>query len=183
MPPPGEPLWIFGYGSLMWNPGFPWAERRVVRVFGYRRRLCIASARYRGTPERPGLVLGLDHGGSCWGMAMRVNDDTANAALAYLWGREMNSGSYRPVRLRGFSRTGEAPVPVVAFVAARDGGTYCGGVTDDAATARIAACCGESGSNLDYLVQTVAQLDAIGLPDRGLADILSRVRAVQVHSD
>ena len=101
-PAPGD-LWVFGYGSLLWNPGFGFAEARAARLVGHHRALCITSHRYRGTVERPGLVLGLDRGGSCLGLAYRVDAADAAAVRDYLREREMVTGAYReglrPVRL------------------------------------------------------------------------------------
>src|SRR3546814_4674238 len=97
--PPGEDMWVFGYGSLMWNPGFPHVERETALLRGFHRRFCVYSHRYRGTPERPGLVLGLDHGGSCRGIAFRVPATEVADTLVYLWEREMVTGVYRPTML------------------------------------------------------------------------------------
>ena len=90
----GSDLWLFGYGSLMWNPGFPHRVAEPALLHGWHRSFCIYSHRYRGTPERPGLVLGLDRGGSCRGMAFRVGAAHAAEALHYLWEREMVGGVY-----------------------------------------------------------------------------------------
>ncbi len=89
-------FWVFGYGSLMWDPGFAHDECCDARIFGYHRAFCIYSHRYRGTPERPGLVLGLDRGGSCWGKAYRVSPCRVEETIAYLWEREMVTGVYEP---------------------------------------------------------------------------------------
>ena len=89
-------IWIFAYGSLMWNPGFAHAERQPALLHGWHRSFCVYSHRYRGTPDRPGLVLGLDRGGSCRGVAYRVAQEKARDTLAYLWDREMVLGVYRP---------------------------------------------------------------------------------------
>jgi len=88
-------LWIFGYGSLMWDPGFHHAEARPALVHGYHRRFCVYSYSYRGTRARPGLVLGLDRGGACKGIAYRVPRRHAKATLAYLWKRELDGGVYQ----------------------------------------------------------------------------------------
>ena len=93
-------LWIFGYGSLMWRPGFDYVERLPVRLHGYHRAFCVWSHRYRGTPERPGLVLGLDRGGSCLGIAYRIAPEKQDTVLAYLHEREMITGVYIPVICR-----------------------------------------------------------------------------------
>jgi cation transport protein ChaC len=113
---PRGDLWIFGYGSLMWSPGFRCSEKSAGRVHGYHRSLCVYSTRYRGTPLRPGLVMGLCRGGSCWGMAFRVAAHQAPRVLANLWRREMRNHVYEPrfvrVRVRG-----RREVKALAFVA------------------------------------------------------------------
>src|SRR3546814_5730407 len=93
--PPGEGFWVFGYGSLMWHPGFPHVEARPARLRGLHRSFCVYSHRYRGTPQAPGLVLGLDRGGSCHGMAFCVPAAEGEEALDYLFEREMMTGIYR----------------------------------------------------------------------------------------
>lgn len=181
--PPGRDLWVFGYGSLMWSPGFPVAEMRVVRIFGFHRSLCISSHRYRGTPERPGLVLGLEPGGCCWGAALRAEASQAPAALAYLWEREMNTQAYRPLELAAYNADAGAGAafPVLAFVAKPGHPQYAGRLDERAAAARVAACRGECGANLDYVAQTVTHLQALGAPDRRLARIL-RLAAAQTQA-
>src|SRR5438477_11679042 len=102
---PAGDFWVFGYGSLMWSPCFAYRERRLARVHGYHRALCILSTRYRGTHRRPGLVVGLCRGGSCWGMAFLIDAAHVRVALTRLWNREMPRRVYEPrlvlVRLRG----------------------------------------------------------------------------------
>src|ERR671936_2969721 len=109
--PEGE-LWVFGYGSLMWSPCFAYREKLLARVHGYHRALCILSTRYRGTRRKPGLVMGLCRGGSCWGMAFRVPKPQVDRCLARLWHREMPRRVYQPpfvpARLSG-GRPGRAP--------------------------------------------------------------------------
>ena len=111
LPLPDGDLWVFGYGSLMWNPGFAVREARPARLFGYHRRLCLWSIHYRGTSRRPGLVLGLARGGSCNGMALRVARAERHAVAAYLFKREMLNNAYRPavkkVYLRGDDAVGD----------------------------------------------------------------------------
>src|SRR5436190_13457363 len=112
--PAGE-LWVFGYGSLMWSPCFDYAEKRLAQAHGYHRALCILSTRYRGTHRKPGLVMGLCRGGSCWGMAFRVAPRDVPRCLSRLWHREMPRRVYEPrfvpVRVRGGRR-----VRALAFV-------------------------------------------------------------------
>lgn len=172
---PGRDLWVFGYGSLMWNPGFPHLEHRPALLHGYHRKFCIYSYRYRGTPERPGLVLGLDRGGSCRGIVFRVSPGDAPAVLEYLWEREMITGVYRPTQV--VVSAGGEKLRACTFVAQRRHRQYCGGLE----SARVAECirggCGDRGPNLDYLANTVLHLRELGIHDESLerlyADVVS----------
>ncbi len=131
-------FWVFGYGSLMWKPGFAHVETVRARLHGYRRSLCIYSHVHRGTPDHPGLVLGLDAGGSCLGIAFRVPGDMAGEVMAYLREREMSNGVYHEKRLRlhlADGREGEA----LAYVADRRHRQYAGGMKPDEAAAIIAS--------------------------------------------
>lgn len=169
---PGGELWVFAYGSLMWRPGFDFAEKRLARVFGFHRSLCISSHHHRGTPERPGLALGLDRGGCCWGLALRATAATAEAALAYLWEREMIGQVYRPLALTVYDPAGSAFGSALAFVVRRSHPQYCGGLSDAEAAERLRICRGTSGGNLEYLAETVQGLERIGVPDRHLTRLL-----------
>ncbi len=172
---PGADLWVFAYGSLMWNPGFPFLESHPAVIGGYHRRFCVSSHRYRGTPERPGLVLGLDRGGSCRGMAFRVAPDHVPETLEYLWEREMINRVYRPKLLPVRLRDGGGPVTACTFVVDRAHGQYCGCLDEATMAARIAGCCGERGPNLDYLANTVAHLKELGIHDKRLSSLLDAV--------
>jgi glutathione-specific gamma-glutamylcyclotransferase len=172
---PGEDLWVFGYGSLMWNPGFPHVESRPALLRGYHREFCVSSHRYRGTRERPGLVLGLDRGGSCRGIAFRAAAAAVPEALAYLWDREMMSGVYRPRMVPVATR--EGAVRACAFVADPYHRQYCGCLSIDVVTARIRDCRGERGANLDYLANTVGHLRELGIRDARLERLLAAVKA------
>src|SRR5215470_2325987 len=112
---PAGDLWVFGYGSLMWNPGIPFARWAPARVFGYHRSLCICSSRWRGTPERPGLVLGLDRGGCCRGIAFQVKSSDVSFALEALWDREMRRAVYQPRLVR--ARLADRETQVLTFTA------------------------------------------------------------------
>ena len=114
---PQGSLWIFAYGSLMWSPCFAFRERILARVHGYHRALCILSTRYRGTQRKPGLVMGLCRGGSCWGVAYRVGPGQVLSALRRLWHREMPRRVYRQVLLQAQLRHSARAVPALAFVA------------------------------------------------------------------
>src|SRR5579859_22796 len=173
--PPGD-LWVFGYGSLMWSPGFRYREKAPGFVFGYHRRLCIYSHRYRGTPARPGLVLGLRHGGSWWGMAFRVAAGTAPAVLTRLWQREMRNRVYQPrlVRVRLGATT---EVRAVTFVADPSHRQYARDL-DLAQTARLVARgSGQRGHNLEYLSRTLAHMHALGVREPHLERVLTTARA------
>lgn len=184
--PADTDLWVFGYGSLMWNPGFPYLESRAACLNGYHRRFCVSSHRYRGTPDRPGLVLGLDRGGSCRGIAFRVAPEHVPATMDYLWEREMINRVYHPKLLpvqcadvegdKGCAGR-RATVTACTFVVDRRHGQYCGCLDEATMAERIAGCRGERGPNFDYLANTVAHLEKLGIHDRGLSSLLAAVRA------
>lgn len=167
-------FWVFGYGSLMWRPGFAHAETRLARLMGYRRTLCIRSHVYRGTPERPGLVLGLDRGGSCLGLAFRVPLADEDEVMAYLRAREQVTSVYLerrlPLRLDG----GET-VEAVAYVADRAHEQYAGGLDAGTAARTVSGAAGEAGPNEDYVLNTVAHLRGLGIRDRWLESVAERL--------
>jgi len=169
MPPRGD-LWVFGYGSLMWDPGFDYAAREKAQLHGYHRAFCMYSARHRGTAERPGLVLALDRGGSCQGIAYRVRRDQADAVLAYLWHREMPRYAYLARRV-GASVRGRR-VDCVTFIVDRTQPNYAGVLSAAETAAIIAGAAGERGSNRDYLASTVRHLDALGIAAGKIHEIL-----------
>ena len=157
-------LWVFGYGSLMWDPGFKYAEVQPAVVHGWHRALCVFSIRYRGTQERPGLVLGLDRGGCCHGRAYRVEAANVEAVRDYLWEREMVSAAYRPTK--SLARLdGGAQVRVLTFVARHDHPQYAGKRDPESAAALVAQGHGPKGSALDYLRNVVCHLDGLGIRD------------------
>ncbi len=166
-------LWLFGYGSLIWNPGMPVAETVRARVRGYHRGLYLWSRVNRGTPERPGLVLALDRGGSCTGMAFRLAADGAWPHLEALWRREMPMGSYRPAWLPCWLADGRR-VEALAFVMRRDVPTYTGKLPDETVKAVLDCARGRYGTTLDYVCRTVAALRECGMPDRALEALLKR---------
>jgi glutathione-specific gamma-glutamylcyclotransferase len=168
--------WVFGYGSLMWDPCFRYLETRRVLLRGYHRALCIRSFINRGTPEKPGLALGLDRGGSCSGFAFHLDPDNLAAAKAALWEREMRNGVYQPkvlpVRLAGGER-----VPALVFVARPDHPQYAGDLTPEESAALVARGIGAYGTALDYLRNVVRHLDAFGIADCPLHRVLRLAEA------
>ncbi|MCO5158748.1 MAG: gamma-glutamylcyclotransferase [Aquamicrobium sp.] len=169
-------FWVFGYGSLMWRPGFDYVEAQRARLSGYRRTLCIRSHVYRGTPERPGLVLGLEHGGSCLGMAFRVEGGRAEEVMAYLRAREMTTNVYHEKRLPVRLDTG-VTVRAISYVADRKHQQYVGGIGPDEMAQTIAGATGEAGANEDYVLNTIAHLRELGIRDRWLEGIAARLSA------
>jgi cation transport protein ChaC len=171
----GQDLWIFAYGSLIWNPTFHHVERRVARLHGYHRRFCLWTWLGRGTRERPGLMLGLDRGGSCGGVAFRIAADAVDTELDAIWRREMVTNAYCPTWVK--VRSGERMVPAVTFVINHAHERYVRGLCDDDAVRVIAAAEGQLGPCRDYLYNTVTHLEALGIQDRGLARLADAVRA------
>ena len=167
-------LWIFAYGSLMWRPDFAFEERVRARLFGYHRALCIYSHHHRGTEQRPGLVLGLDRGGSCVGQCFRIAAPARAATLDSVRRRELISGVYAeiaaPVRLAD----GRRPA-AVAYVALRGHPQYAGALDEDAVVRHVAQGHGTGGANVDYLRNTQDHLVAMGIRDDRLASALRRL--------
>jgi cation transport protein ChaC len=168
---PRGDLWVFGYGSLMWAPEFPFADRRIGRVHGYHRALCILSSRYRGTPEKPGLVMGLCRGGSCWGMAFRVRSAHAKAALDGLWKREMLNKVYMP-RFVPVSLKETRRVQALAFVADTTHKQFVRELDVDGRARLVAQGVGQRGRCVDYIRNTLDHMRELGVRDPHLARIL-----------
>jgi len=173
-PPEGEDFWVFGYGSLMWHPGFPHLEVRQALLHGYHRRFCVFSHRYRGTPEQPGLVLGLDRGGSCHGMVFRVPAAERATVMDYLWEREMITGVYIARWLN--CRTPSGPVQAAGFVVDPGHRQYAR-LTLEETAALIVQGVGQRGACSDYLVNTDRHLAALGIRDRHLRHLIALVDA------
>ncbi|WP_422364912.1 gamma-glutamylcyclotransferase [Pelagibius sp.] len=172
--PPKQDFWVFGYGSLMWHPGFPHVEVRLARVNGLHRSFCVFSHRYRGTARRPGLVLGLDRGGSCRGLAFRVPWGEGEEVLDYLYAREMITGVYLPSWRE--AKTDQGAVSAITFVVDREHRQYAGGLNHDRIVELILQGKGSRGLCIEYLENTVHHLQALGLRDRGLERLLSDTR-------
>ncbi|WP_407521523.1 gamma-glutamylcyclotransferase [Methylobacterium oryzisoli] len=163
-------LWVFGYGSLMWRPGFPVIERRPARLRGYHRALCVLSHVHRGTPERPGLVLGLDRGGSCRGVAFRVAEPEAAATLAYLREREQVTAVYVE-RVLGVNLDNGRRVSAVTYLVDRTHPQYAGRLPEPELLRLVRQGLGRSGANPDYVRNTHQHLVAMGVADPLLARI------------
>ncbi len=173
-------LWIFGYGSLMWNPGFDYAERRLARLKDYSRTFCMWSIHHRGTPEVPGLVLALDGhpGAACEGLAFRVPPQKSDQTMEYLRERELISSAYleRTVTLR---LDDGRQVSSVAYVVDRDHEQYCGGMGLEEQARIIARSTGGRGPNDEYLHNTATHLAELGIADEELAWLARRVAAMK----
>lgn len=172
-------MWVFGYASLIWNPEFPVAERRVARLQGYRRRFCMRSIHHRGTPERPGLVLALEphEGAACLGLGLKVAPGAEAETLRMLRARELVTAAYHEARLEiGFEEGGTAEA--IAYVVDTAHPQYCGTLSLEAQARIIARAEGGRGPNAAYLAATAAHLAELGLADDELDWLAARVRAL-----
>ena len=159
-------LWVFGYGSLMWRPGFEFIEQIPARLIGEHRALCVYSFDHRGTPEKPGLVLGLDRGGACRGIAFRVRADLRHATLEYLRGREQTTHVYREVtRSVWLDNAARDRVSALAYVVDRGHVQYAGRLTMSEQLHYVRQGHGRSGANRDYVLSTVKSIEAQGFRD------------------
>jgi len=175
--PADEDAWVFGYGSLMWNPAIKVAESRKATLNGYNAYFCLSLKMGRGSPEKPGLMLGLDEGGECVGVAHRIAAESIDSELTILWFREMFSGAYSP-RWVDTEIEGIGARRAIAFVINKAHPRY-EGILDDAMIAeRIAASEGFLGTNRDYLYRTVERLSEMGVTDGPLHGIARRVREI-----
>jgi glutathione-specific gamma-glutamylcyclotransferase len=162
-------LWVFGYGSLMWRPGFDFVERVPGRLIGLHRALCIFSHVHRGTPERPGLVLGLDRGGACRGIAFRVAAEKRGPTIQYLRAREQATSVYLEVeRVVTLQVPGEPRVRALTYIADRGHSQYAGRLTPEEQLHLVRQGHGHSGPNLDYVKNTVAAIEEQGFRDANL---------------
>lgn len=188
LPAAAGAFWVFAYGSLMWDPGFAAEQVRPARLAGYHRALCILSVRNRGTAARPGLVLGLDRGGSCVGLAMRVGAAQAAETRAALVARELSTNAYRarmvPVRLlHGEGMAAERPaerIKALAFVARPDHPQYVQGLSAAEQARLIRQGHGSYGSSLDYLRAVCRGLASRGIRDGPLHAVLALAEAASM---
>ena len=172
---PNSDVWLFAYGSLIWNPIFKFAEQRIGKIYGWHRRFCLWVPQGRGTPENRGLVLGLDSGGSCRGIAYRIAAADVSSELPLLWRREMVVGSYIPHWVRVFD--GVQQLPAITFVINRQHRAYAGKISKETTINSIATASGELGSCADYLMQTVNGLMKVGIKDKQLLWLSKQVLA------
>jgi cation transport protein ChaC len=170
----GTPFWIFGYGSLMWNPNFTWDARHVATVRGYHRSFRVWSRINRGTPEKPGLVLTLDCGGSCRGLLYRIAADRVQEEMHGIWKREMTFGSYRPKWLNCV--VGEETIRALVFTVNRACSGYAGQIPMEVVVEAIASAAGRYGPAHDYLFKTLETLHAHGIRDMRVEQLAALVR-------
>lgn len=173
--PTDRPLALFAYGSLIWNPAFHFLRREVATVRGHHRRFCLWTQLGRGTPEHPGLVLGLDRGGSCRGLLYWIAPAAIESELDVVWRREMVTGAYRPSWVSARTADGAA-VPALTFLINRAHDRYSGRLGNEAIVDAIASACGPLGPCADYLFHTTAHLDELGIADRSLHRLCRLVR-------
>jgi glutathione-specific gamma-glutamylcyclotransferase len=172
-------LWVFGYGSLMWRPGFAFIEQVPARLIGEHRALCVYSFVHRGTPEKPGLVLGLDRGGACRGIAFRVAEQHRAATVAYLRAREQVTSVYREVmRSVWLENAGRERVSALAYVVDRGHVQYAGRLSLAEQLRHVQQGHGQSGANGEYVLSTVKAIEAEGFRDTQLHQL-----ALMLHDD
>lgn len=177
-----EQFWIFGYGSLMWRPGFDFLRSEPARVHGYHRSLCVYSHVHRGTPERPGLVLGLDRGGSCHGMAFEITSEKWNETIAYLRAREQVTSVYLEKRKSVSLLMSGTTVEAVTYVVDRAHRQYAGVLSDDALEQHVRLGEGVSGHCTDYVMNTLSHLHEMKIHDPALERLAKRLRSQAASS-
>jgi cation transport protein ChaC len=175
-----DPVWIFAYGSLIWAPDFDYVEAEPALLRGWHRSFCVYSFDYRGTPAQPGLVLGLDAGGSCRGIAFRLGSEGLAGSLARLWRREMTAPPVYDLRRLPIA-TKRGTLAALAFTVRRDRSDYAGRLPLDAAARLIARASGRRGTCRDYFDKTLAHLAAQGIVDAPLRRLAEQVAALTVE--
>lgn len=176
--PHAEDLWVFGYGSLIWNPEFEFKEKRLTTLRGHHRSLCLWSRINRGTPENPGLVFGLDRGGSCRGMGFRIAAENVPTSFEALWRREMSTGAYLPRWLN--CDTEHGTITALAFVINRNGPGYVSGLTHEEQLKIVLNAQGTYGPCVDYVMQTARALASAGVCDERLSVL---ARQIELNTD
>ena len=177
---PDHDFWVFAYGSLIWNPGFKVAESRAVTVWGYHRRFCVRSTFYRGTEEKPGLVLGLRPGGRVNGVVHRVLADQADAVLSYLEDREFRHDGYRHVTVPAKTSAGDQ-IDALTFLVPDPSLSYMP-LSDEHIAQTLAFAVGHNGTNADYLFNLNTGLRGAGLNPGTLTPLERRVRSLQAQA-
>jgi glutathione-specific gamma-glutamylcyclotransferase len=175
--PAGE-FWVFGYGSLMWSPCFSFRERTIARVHGYHRALCILSTRYRGTRAKPGLVMGLCRGGSCWGVAYRIARSDVRPTLKRLWTREMPRRVYQPKVVPARLRNGRT-LRALAFIADPEHPSYMRELDLHGRARLVAQGIGQRGPCVDYIRSTLDHMHEVGVRDPHLERVLQAALSLQ----
>lgn len=174
--PQGQDIWIYGYGSLIWRPEFEYAERRPALLHGYHRALCLWSRVNRGTPEKPGLVFGLDAGGSCRGVAFRIDGGQAPGIMEALWRREMPSGAYIPRWLN--CRTGSGAITALAFTMNRNTDAYVRDLPQEHLLHIVRNAHGSYGPCIDYVLETADALMQHNITDKRLSALAHSLRQI-----
>jgi glutathione-specific gamma-glutamylcyclotransferase len=183
LPAANEDLWVFGYGSLMWRPEFRYLERVPARLVGLHRALCVYSFVHRGTPEKPGLVLGLDRGGACRGIAYRVAAEDRDRTVAYLRAREQVTSVYiETLRRVTLSASPRRDVIALLFLVDRSHAQYAGRLDIERQIHLVRQGHGRSGANLDYVLSTIAEIEAQGCRDCKLQAIAERLKGGHPHT-
>jgi cation transport protein ChaC len=179
---PSGDLWVFAYGSLMWRPGFDYLERHRARITGLHRSLCVYSFVHRGTPERPGLVLGLDRGGACRGIAYRIAASKRAETIAYLREREQVTKIYiETFRNVTLLDRDQASVSALVYLVDRGHPQYAGKLSIEQQLHHIRGAHGKSGANPDYVLATVAELESHGYRDDNLHRLAERLKGPHDH--
>jgi len=171
-----EDCWVFGYGSLVWNPLLQFAEKRVVTAHGYHRSFCLWSRINRGTPDKPGLVLGLDLGGRCRGVAYRIAEEQLEDELRLIWRREMMLGTYVPRWIQ--VSDGETRLRAIAFTIRRTIAAYAGKMSAEAIVLTLLGSHGKAGPGIDYLLRTADALRAHGIEDHQMRELCELAQAM-----
>ncbi len=181
---PNAPLWVFGYGSLMWNPEFPVAEKCIARLEGFHRSFCMRSIHHRGTDADPGLVLALDaaKGANCLGLGFRVSDGAEEQTIAALRERELVSSAYLEAELPVILHHGQV-VRALTYIIDPDHVQYCGGLPLEDQAQIIAHAVGGRGPNTEYLYNTTNHLQELGIDDPELSWLATRVREITTSAD
>ena len=171
-----DEFWVFGYGSLMWRPGFAFKARERARLHGFHRSLCIYSWHHRGTEERPGLVLGLDRGGSCLGIAFQVDAADWPATVDYLREREQITGVYVERRLAVGLQHQQRTIEALTYIVDREHDQYAGVLPIEEQAAIVSGARGKSGDNDDYVLNTLAHMHEEGIRDTKLSLVRDKLR-------